>query len=399
MIFNNNTTYLNNRFSADTNYTPGTGFADMLIESARNDLNMFKAMLNIDARELQMVNESGTMTESQIAILQEASIKGIFGKIAEMFKKLGEKLKGIFKNFIARIQSKFMDDAKFAKKYQKMLIEKEKDLKDCTFKWSKMKKYPIYNIALIDVPSQSDLQKNDDLAKLVVGQTADSEKALEKLLSEKSSIGQEIQGLSASDYSTQYHNVCFDDQDNDTLYKDLGIKVSDMCQYLIDYKQTKEKLNKNIARLETQINKIIKDYETASENMKTDMTDKNMQKKDWNSKYKDVGQYTDGGAQTFINQPRNGNLVFPLSTGDVIDPSDAKKMQETAYCAYKKAQVYNTAIIKDNQCKLDELIFEHKQIKAALVKAVTYSPKTEAYATALSELAADEVENIFDDWR
>ena len=94
MIFNSNTTSLGSSIPMAEGYDCSCGVAQALIESARNDYQMFRAMLDIDARELQIKRESsGVMRESQITVLKEATLSGIWEKIKELFSKLVAKIK------------------------------------------------------------------------------------------------------------------------------------------------------------------------------------------------------------------------------------------------------------------------------------------------------------------
>ena len=78
MIFNSNTTSLGtDHYAMAEGYDCSYGCALALVESARNEYKMFRAMLDIDARELQIQRESGGyVAESQVMILTESAISG-----------------------------------------------------------------------------------------------------------------------------------------------------------------------------------------------------------------------------------------------------------------------------------------------------------------------------------
>ena len=105
MIFDNNSTALGTMsLPVMEGYDADTGAARALIESARNDYAMFKAMLSVDSRECQIQQESSNyVVEGEITSLAEAAGAGIWQKIKDLFIKLGQKIKSIFTNFIARI--------------------------------------------------------------------------------------------------------------------------------------------------------------------------------------------------------------------------------------------------------------------------------------------------------
>ena len=127
MIFDANTTGLGTDVGMAEGYDCSYGCALALVESARNDYQMFRAMLDIDAREMQIQRESaGYVAEGQITALAEGAFSGIWEKIKEFFKKLAEKVKAIWHTFIAKMNTLFMDDKKLVKKYEKELTRKSR---------------------------------------------------------------------------------------------------------------------------------------------------------------------------------------------------------------------------------------------------------------------------------
>lgn len=142
MIFNSNTTSLGtDHIAMAEGYDCSYGCALALVESARNDYKMFRAMLDIDARELQIQRESsGYVAESQIMSLNESAISGIWQKIKELFKKLAEKLKAIWHTFASKINGLYMSDKQLVKKYSKELYRKT-HIGNLEVKWIKFKDF------------------------------------------------------------------------------------------------------------------------------------------------------------------------------------------------------------------------------------------------------------------
>lgn len=148
MIFNNNTTSLGSiNIPMAEGYDCSCGCALALVESARNDYAMFRAMLDADARELAIKNEStGYVAESQISALHEAAVSGIWNKIKQLFAKLVAKIKSIFHSLMARLNGLFMDTKKMIKKYQNEVLRKT-NLGNMKIKYRKSK-IDITDIAL-----------------------------------------------------------------------------------------------------------------------------------------------------------------------------------------------------------------------------------------------------------
>ena len=70
MIFSSNTTQLgdfSSKFAVDANYTASYGSALALVESAKTDYQMFRAMLNADAVEMGLKKNGGYLKGLAVA--------------------------------------------------------------------------------------------------------------------------------------------------------------------------------------------------------------------------------------------------------------------------------------------------------------------------------------------
>ena len=145
MIFNTDTTTLSSNVAMAEGYDCSTGTALALIDSARNDRAMFEAMLGIEAKACQLESAGYTNESGEMLALQEAAAGGILKKIADLFKKLAEKIKTIFHNFFSKINSLFLSDKQMVKKYEKEILRKT-NLSKLQIKWRKLKKdIPVIN--------------------------------------------------------------------------------------------------------------------------------------------------------------------------------------------------------------------------------------------------------------
>lgn len=91
---------------ADTSYG-ANDIGRIMYETEHNDQAIFEAILKSDFREIKGIRE-GTILKSEIASLNEASIKNLFNTLKEAILKLMNKIAGLAKNFIAAI-STFLD--------------------------------------------------------------------------------------------------------------------------------------------------------------------------------------------------------------------------------------------------------------------------------------------------
>ena len=137
MIFNTDTTLLSSNVAMAEGYDCSVGTALALIDSARNDGAMFEAMLGIEAQACQLESAGYTNESGEVIALQEAAAGGILNKIAELFKKLAEKIKSIFHTFFSKINSLFMSDKQMVKKYQSDILAKSDVLNKLEVTWRK----------------------------------------------------------------------------------------------------------------------------------------------------------------------------------------------------------------------------------------------------------------------
>lgn len=134
MIFNSNTTKLNAltiNAAMLEDYDCSYGASLALVECAESDYAMFCAMLNVDARELQIKHEASEyLVESQLMALKEAATSGIWQKIAEALRKAVEKVKAFLASATAKIREFLRNDEVNIKKYSdliKKFMEKNPD--------------------------------------------------------------------------------------------------------------------------------------------------------------------------------------------------------------------------------------------------------------------------------
>ena len=77
-------------------------FGRILYESLQNDMAFFEAILTCDFKEINGLRE-GTILESEVKALNEATKKSVIGKLIEGIKQFWAKLKGAFKDAINKI--------------------------------------------------------------------------------------------------------------------------------------------------------------------------------------------------------------------------------------------------------------------------------------------------------
>ena len=121
---------------ANESYVGAVGAYQMMQESSMNENAIFNHILGCDFVEAQA--DHGFVSESTFEAVNEASAKGIFSKVIEFFRKLGEKIKGIIQNMINKISAMFTKDGKqLVKKFEETIRKKmSSDTYDNNFKYS-----------------------------------------------------------------------------------------------------------------------------------------------------------------------------------------------------------------------------------------------------------------------
>lgn len=109
--------------AVDESYSGLVGIYRMIEESALNEHAIFEHVIGCDFAET--FTNNGAMNESTFEAINEASMGEIWGKVKEFLNKMWQKILGIIKNLITRIESVFIRDGKeLVKKYDKVILEK-----------------------------------------------------------------------------------------------------------------------------------------------------------------------------------------------------------------------------------------------------------------------------------
>ena len=262
MIFNSNTTSLGSSIPMAEGYDCSCGVAQALIESARNDYQMFRAMLDIDARELQIQRESsGVMRESQMNVLTEAALSGIWQKIKELFSKLVAKIKAIAHTFMSKINSLFMSDKQMVKKYEKELYRK-----------SNLDNMEIKNFTMYDPNAISNAKPENFTEHDYAQHKSDINDRRNYYLPD---------GVDFESFEEDMDSKCLEyDKESGTL-KDFNITIRDICndmstgeRNIKDFNREVNTVTKDIDRLIKEIDRTAKDLAkqyTSDESVKDDL--------------------------------------------------------------------------------------------------------------------------------
>lgn len=342
---------------ANENYS-GAGAAELvLIENYQNDMAMFEAILANDFAEAVAVTE-GTMLESELVALTEGALGDFFGKIKEGLKKVWEKIKGIFKTFIAKLSNVVIrDNKKFVEKYKNEVVKK--DLSKMTYKWAEkndeVATYTSATQAVEFVDGVLNLKASiDEVNK--ASEDFDSEGTLDDMLS--FTLGNKVK-TTASEYAKDAHEFMFADEEE---VEGLSTsRLTDIMAILTSSAKTMKEVNK-----------------AASD---ADKAFVNELKK--------------------IDKVRDALLkAVPGKEGEAKEDTEARNLNlAKANLKYKQVQAFQTVATKATGVNIEAVKFVIKQARSVFAKAVAFNPKSVKENAILVEAAAEaaeyEVESLF----
>ena len=223
----------------------------ILYESQLNDQALFEAIVVSDLREIKGIRE-GTLLESEITALNEASIKGFFENVKARLKKFWEKVKGVFKSIIAKIALFVAKDGKefvkvFEKNYKGFKGEPIKDCRLLLFGNSGKEANDYFNFPEIESIKKSiESKKNDekiDKSSIIGVELAKS-------------IGHNSKSYTPKEYKIEVKKMLFD-QTHDVNEKNASAVIT----YAKDILNTGAKSIKDLREMEKEIEKGIKKAE------------------------------------------------------------------------------------------------------------------------------------------
>ena len=380
MIFNSNTTSLGtDHYAMAEGYDCSYGCALALVESARNEYKMFRAMLDIDARELQIQRESnGYVAESQIMVLTESTVSGIWNKIKELFKKLAEKLKAIFHTFMSKINGLYMKDKQLVKKYSKELNRKT-NLGNLEVKWIKFdpafrtKGYELKNKISLSSSASADYDKFADPDKKFV---SDNLSSTDKVLFDgwKEDADDRCNyycpdGVSYDSFDSDMDDKFANGGEPDTEdLKDIG-GIRAIIQFMENRSKDLKDLNKNTSDVIKWVDKLVKEADDQANKVAKAASKVKVGEKD----------------------PESGK-TYAEGAEDAADAA-----VKFANQAHEMAVAYQNVLTKAVNWTLNADKKDYAQHKAAFMKAIAANNDKLAEATyldAVAEAAEQEVEDV-----
>ena len=218
---------------------------------AESEYNWQKLMEATGIDELQYFVENGT------EMVYEASGTGFFAKAKDFFKKVWEKVKGLFRKFFGMFDAMVKDDAAFLSKYKNKLarVDIPSDFKIKGYNFTIDKKATIKDTT------------NGDIANIVTTITADKDGKLAEYDSDD--INEQIRGIVLGDKgkytdkefsTTLFENLRNGESDKEDIE---NITVGQIISALGSTKQLRKEAENNFKKIKKTIEDSIKTCEQA----------------------------------------------------------------------------------------------------------------------------------------
>lgn len=382
----------NYEVAADESYVGTEGGLIAMLDIQRNNHAIFESLIARDFQEAYMIHEGAS--DEELISFNEASIGGIIDKIKAGVKKIWEKVKGIFKNFIAKIDGIISRDTKeLVKKYHKTIVVK--DLSKVKYKFSK----PLagFNTILNELKADTAFKKYTDM---VFGKLNDDWNGI-KAIGDKIRDGEykdeivtaiftanlKLKGF--NDFKSlkkDMHEACFD-----TKYEEEGVS-NDTVSYVESVLNGQADDIKDIKKMQTaadkHFNALLKEIDRVKKEF-ADNTDKNAYTVTYGKGMVDKPSAPEGNLQ--------GRTAYAGTKEAIVTGA---KRASTLHDAILNIQTVYTQTVS---YFLDEIKFNVAQCKKLYMKLATYNDKKakneafEMYLDAVAEAAEYEFYSDFDE--
>ena len=358
-------------------YSGGIGCQIAALEAAQTDFSFLTAFVQSDAREIGMVRE-GAGVEEMHAML-EGAISDAWNKLKEWVKKIWEKIKGIFKAFIARLED-FMGKNGYAyfEKYRKVLYDGT-PIKDLKAKYSKVDDKEMEKL-LIGRELENVLPDAFDDKAVVVNDDKDQSELVDEYLEKM--LGESTDKKS---FKKDFHDKCFDTESTEDL--ESG-KIQEYVKYISDKKSIIEKFEKQRDNIDKGLKKI------------SSSIDK-MASKALDDKVKNKSNTSDEGVYSTTDYVGFGKDNKPDKAYKNVSQSRIARAQRRASAVQSALTSYNSAAMEAGKFAIAQ-----SRRLAAVIVAYKMRNKNEAFSgvemsdelyTIIGEAAEYEALSAMDD--
>ena len=373
-----------------------------MVDNIMNEQTMFEGMILSDIQESVMRIQGAN--DNEIMAYTENVLTDILDKIKEFLMKVWEKIKAIFRGWMAKLDSVMMKNNKeFVNKYRK--IVSGKDLTDMKVTWRKPKAELKKGIAYFDVSksgSRLDLGVTSKNAQATLDKW-DQDDELCKILTESVDIVKNL--TDSKDFEKEFVDAYLDDEEEDDT---VGNDINGIMAELLSFKDTKKnhkKANDSLNKAMSHLTKAI-DKDVALMSKAMPIKDGGKMSGDFEFKKYTLtkdgdNNYTQGSDNTSYQYGKANETISsfgsdkPLYTGATAekDKEHVENIRKGLLIVQKYANLYATAANKYTAAVMKVLKMWNDGNRKVWAAAVAYFRKEESVMTeAMMELAAYEAE-------
>lgn len=349
--------YSGDEIVANESYYGELGALQITLEGLQNDQALFEALIQHDFETTAGVNE-GAINESQYQAITEGALADFGNKIKEFVKKIWEKIKGLFKSFLVKVNNVIIRDNKtFVEKYKKDVLTK--DLSKLKFKWEEPKGKDVFakvenSVSIIDqiiteANNEKDPDKLDEYhTELTDGTFADD------------FLSDIVPNTTEADFEKDFHEESYEPESEETGMKhDI---LADIIKHLVE-KDATSKVEKDMKTVDKSFSKAMRDVD-----------------KQLNAIIKEVPSKDKDKDKNSENQIQMKRLTF-------------------IHAALSKTQ---SLFSKVASAEIKEIKFGISQSRRLFAKAAAFNPKSIKENTLFVEAAGDaayhDITTLFEDY-
>ena len=383
-LYGRNATSLGGHYDvvANENYRGVDGALVALTEGYVNDQAIFEAVIGQDFAEAYAFSEG-----CELELVTEASLGGAFDKLKAFVKKIWEKIKGLFKSFMTKLNSVIIrDNKKFLEKYKKEVTTK--NLSKMKYKWCEPQPKGFETLydsldgdnagISISLSLGKVFNYNEDAIKRA-NDDIDDGNFEEDLLKTFLASGTQTD---SSSFSKDVHDECFESEETEeglsTTRLNWIMRMLDGGAKELDYIK---KAQSNIDKL---FSSTLKDIDKAQKTVLGKIPKNSEDEADeYSIKIKDKDGYED----TIKSSKGSNNL-----------------QNDRLSLAHRVVSVMNTCFTRASSALIAEAKFAIKQSRSVFAKAAAYRATNESmysdytYLDAVAESAGFEIESAFEDY-
>ena len=314
-------------------YSGGIGCQFAALEAAQTDFSFLTAFVQSDAREIGMVREGAG--DEDIHTMLEGAISDAWNKLKEWVKKIWEKIKGIFKAFIARLED-FMGKNGYAyfEKYKKVLYDGT-PIKDLKAKYSKVNDDKLST--LLTAMRMGDVL-NDAFSGTTVNDDTDQSDLVDEYL-EKMLLNNSTDKKS---FKKDFHDLCFESESTEDL--ESG-KISEYVKYISDKKSIIEKFEKQRDVIDKGLNKISKNLDKLSSEALKDKIDHKANSNDEGTTSRKNNQLGFSKSKKYSGA-NNKIIINPLTINSTVNQTNIAYAQRRVSAVQSALASYNSAAME-----------------------------------------------------